>query len=406
MKSIFEIRKTLLLFFLFCTSLFFSPLAVAGIGGYSGSNSGWSQAAEDGAARREGPLCKTAKLSAVEATTGMDVSSYMLVANASQGVATATADDKKSAKTAHQIAGGVHTALGAVATKKYIDCSSAIGVCETQCAPGTCPEAATAPLPEKPAAEILCEESLAECVALNGPCNAAIAQALASGLLAATSFIAANTLDDDGDGGDPDPIPDPDPDDPPPNPSSPDNPSNGGLHAADITGGASSSNPEGMSGPSYIPTTKNSPENKNENRNPGSTTPGSNGDTDSSNTPEAKLAALAGGSSPSSGFRMDSSPGKDDEETEEARNRRYSSDSTAGFAGGASSSRGNSRRPPHNSAGGGKKLKLALNKKEEKKRDVFGKAGPHDSIFVHMSRVIQSYCAEGGKCHIKDDQAK
>ena len=94
---------------------------------------------------------------------------------------------------------------------------------------------------------------------------------------------------------------------------------------------------------------------------------------------------------------------EDEAEGEEGRS---ASRATGAFTGGEGYAGGgvNSRTNPYGSRGRGSK-KLALNGKGRKtakgelKRNVFGKAGPHDNIFERMSKIIQSFCGKGGpKC--------
>lgn len=386
-----------------------------------------------GESTESGSQCDQAMVAKVEeATSGMDLTSLMLVSQTAGSALQAT-----DAKLAHQGQAATQGTLSTVAMKRYAECSAAISECEgvctkcpkwekvesdrqTACAMeamaggGECSQLTQEAEEEKNK----CEGFLRECTSFSEKCNSTALQGLLSAIQAAISALAAKKLGDCKEGEDCDEESSGKPKEetlvagPNPPPSIPGLPGQGPWGISEFTG-----NEPGLSGKYQLPpggqkqpgknikTTKNTRNNNNPNGNdnPGLTPLplGSGKDDPSSGSP----SSLAGNMGSSLGdFGSNFGLGEEEEEEEDPENEKYPSDLTAGFTGGGSTggSNGASGYRSHSSArGGGPKLALnskKFGKKGDLKGNIFNKK-TEDSIFKKMSRLIQSFCAKGaGKC--------
>ena len=370
-------------------------------------------------------------------TSGLNMESYLLVGQAvASSTETLAGDTAKAAKIAHRGKAAIDSTLSAVALKRYVECSSAIGECETICESeiATCNEIieAGAGGPGAGAAVAGCETKMPEykstlsaCRAQQSPCDQAGLQASLSGISALTSFFAAKQLSDckgdecdDTNRNDDDDDINIKPPSPPPTPPILDAPitdqyTGSSIHSLDP-------NDSNFGKSALLPPAPDKPKpQKPQKEPPQKNNPSDDHPSDDHEPPSGLLSGSAsrGNSSTSSpagsqgaasrGFdkKLNMFEGGDDEERGNFKDfrGRYSPQGTTGsFTGGtgygplsqrANSGYGNSRQSRRTG-----KTKTALAKKG--KRDIFNKGRGSHSIFEKMSRRIQSFCSKGAeKCH-------
>ena len=367
-----------------------------------------------------------------EATEGMSMESMAMMSTAT---AAATPTEGESAQTLSQMAGGLQGALAAMATKRYMECESAINDCVDVCThcqqEKDCQERnqqsnpAMGSLEDCTIYEEECEGYRMQCESFQSKCNQAALQALISALQAAMYFQRAKDLG--GDDGPPDKDPDKDeskdPIAPPPSPSTSPPPGVGGMWDPDLDNGEKSPPlvpPDEPKPPPDDDPKKHNPKDpktvekgnkeKDKDRGPGSYSPfdfGGGSPDDSSLFGSGSAPGSPGG--PSSAFAPEGrwkEPGEGTEGGEEEK--ASTSPSGAGsFAGGEFDNGGGNSwdNGGGRNRGSGGRTALKLKRKGSPfklKKPGFGdkgkKQGGDNSIFAKMSRIIQNYCEGSRPC--------
>ena len=383
------------------------------------------------------PLCDSVLSDKVThiTTSGLNMESYLLVGQAVvNSTETLAGDTAKSAKIAHQGKAAIDSTLSAVALKRYIECSSAIGECETICesAITKCNEIIDTNTDSTSPEVVKCETEIPEykstlsaCRAQQSPCDQAGLQAGLSGISALTSLFAAKQLsdckgdecDDTNRNDDDDDNDNKNPPSPPPTPPILEAPmtdqyTGNSIHSLDP-------NDSNFGKSALLPPAPDKPKPQKP-LNQQKESPRKNKPSSDDHKPPSGLlsgSASRGNSSTSSpagpqgaasrGFdkKLNMFEGGDDEERgnfKDFRGKYSPQGATGSFTGGtgygslsqrANSGYGNSRQSRRTG-----KTKTALAKKG--KRDIFNKGRGSHSIFEKMSRRIQSFCSKGAeKCH-------
>ncbi len=379
----------------FCTTSGFDGSGQVEISGVEDVGSSGGEGAEAAA------TCGPEVLAAVEqAVSGVNLESIMLI---SQVGSSALQMSKDSAKLAHKGNALVQGSVAAIATKRFLQCSSAISSCEAACTTGD-PTCAAGRAAE-------CESTASQCAAKSSSCNDAALQAVLSAAQAAMSIMAAKTI-----GGDDPPEKEPEKSEKPkfPGALSQGPPSDWQFGEVPVdgdeftkTGPRVQQFPPGLEPKGNPENTNKKPKEVSEKRphSPGSVAgpPYGNSSSPSSNR------VMSGGIPVSDSGGASLAGALEGEEEGEVEDDIYGDDgsSTSGsFAGSSGNMSSGAKGTAKNASPRSGKIKMVSNKKsgknknlKESKRNVFSKAGG-TTIFEKMSRVIQSYCSEGGdKCN-------
>ena len=360
-------------------------------------------------------------IEAEQATSAMDMTSYMLLNQTMSTAKEAVSAGGASGKKMYQLDGMAKGTLSTIAAGKYAKCTAAISACETACS--LCddkigrivPSGENLPDGIDDKDGINCKTKttiLNRCTAQQTLCSQNALQAAMSTLQAATSFIGAKALDGGGDGdgdGDSD---ENKPTGPPDLPNLANNP--------DINSSCPGcfGDPKGDEGPIAPPDdnpdetilgseTEENPDTENPNADPTESSPGPMLSTSPSSGSRGKGTAngmYAGSASDGQALAPDfieDEEWEDEEEEDQRKGSRYASAPGSDFAGSGHSSgyKWGSDSSYRGRSGSGSRGLGALKKKGEKesKRNVFSKSGEQDNIFKKMSRLIQSYCNKGGE---------